>query len=196
MSFAAPLKAMLRRLDPLIGHDLYAGCCAECGDQPEVTEVRMSDAAKFGFDDESLKHSPWAAEVRDLWARFGTEVMRQEHVDYWVDKAFDAIPADAERVVFTDVRFENEADAILDLREAEITASLWQITRPGVRGGGWGDHASEQLAGQLGEDVQIVNDGELGDLPEGVQAALDITLSGKIPGQLEFDFDYLIDEME
>lgn len=185
MSFAAPLKAMLRRLDPIIGHDLYAGCCADCNDA-DVTEVRMSDALKFGFDDESLKESLWAEEVRGLWERLGTEVMRSEDPDYWIDRAFDSIPADAERIVFTDVRFQNEADAILDLREAEITSSLWQIVRPGYEAG---DHASEQLAGLLGEEVQLVNDGELGDISPGVQVALDVTLSGKIPGQMEFELD-------
>jgi len=181
---------MLRRLDPIIGHDLYAGCCAECSDQPEVTEIRMSDAAKFGFDDQSLKHSPWAEEVRELWERFGTDVMRREDVNYWVDKAFDAIPTEADRVVFTDVRFDNEAGSILDLRDAEITSSLWQITRPGVRGGGWGDHAAEQLAGQLGEEVQIINEGTLDDLAAGVAEALELVINNKIPGQMAFDLPW------
>ncbi|HJV99841.1 MAG TPA: hypothetical protein VJ617_12180, partial [Arthrobacter sp.] len=118
MAFATPIKEMLRRLDPIIGHELYAGCCAECSDSPEVTEVRLSDALKFGFDDQSLKYSPWAEEVRDLWQRFGTEVFREEDEDYWVKIAQKALQeTTAERVVFTDVRFENEADFIYAIRE-------------------------------------------------------------------------------
>lgn len=187
MAFADPLKAMVRRLDPIIGHELYVGCCDECNDT-EVTEVRMSDALKFGFDDNSLKESPWAEEVRDLWQRFGTDVMRAEDPDYWVRVAeadLWEVAAHTDRIVFTDVRFENEALMIQTL-PGEATVALWEIARPGYEGD---DHESEQLAGLLGELVQIINDGELGDLDEGVQVALDMTLSGKIPGQMELEFD-------
>ena len=190
MAFATPIKAMLRRLDPIIGHDLYAGCCAECSDSPEVTEVRMSDALKFGFDDESLKHSPWAEEVRDLWQRFGTEVMRQEDDDYWIQAAWRAIPAEAVRVVFTDVRFENEAEWIYD-RLGDPENTLWRIVRPDQQP--TDDHISEQKAGLLGEEVTIINDGSLEDLAAPVAIAMDLLMSKqpeKTPGQMELDLDW------
>lgn len=187
MSFAAPLKAMLRRLDPIIGHDLYAGCCAECSDQPEVTEVRLSDALKFGFDDDSLKYSPWAEEVRDLWQRLATDCIREEDEDFFVSLAELQIEiSPAERIVFTDVRFENEAEMIYAQESENIHTSLWKIHRPGVTAG---DHVSEQMAGLLGEQVTIINDGEIGDLEEPVALAMDLVLNDEIPGQLAFDFE-------
>jgi hypothetical protein len=196
MAFADPLKRMLRRLDPIIGHDLYAGCCAECSDQPEVTEVRMSDALKFGFDDQSLKHSPWAEEVRDLWVRFGTEVFREEDEDYWVDKAVEAITDEGapSRIVFTDVRFENEAEMIYSLRDEDEfvpqdlrpLSSLWRIARPGFTAG---DHVSEQMVGLLGEEVTILNQGSLEDLEEPVAIAMDLLLNQVYPGQTALDIE-------
>ena len=190
MAFADPLKRMLRNLDPIIGYDLYPGCCPECDDVPDVTEIRMSDAAKFGFDDQSLKHSPWAEEVRDLWERFGTDVFREEDEDYWVRKSAQAMAgSDAERIVFTDVRFENEADFIIGLdshHSGYYDSSLWWVSRPGTFGG---EHPAEQMAGLLGEEIHILNDGSLEDLEYPVQLAMDRLLNGdQIPGQLAFDF--------
>lgn len=189
LAFAEPLKAMLRRLDPIIGHDLYAGCCAECSDQPEVTEVRLSDALKFGFDDQSIKHSPWAEEVRDLWERLGTEVFRQEDDFFWVEQAWGAMHEamiNTDRVVFTDVRFENEAEMIQIAGTQEgWQSSLWRIARPGTFGG---EHPAEQMAGLLGEEVTILNDGTLDDLNIPVDLAFSKLTAGELPGQLAFNF--------
>ena len=149
----------------------------------------MSDALKFGFDDNSLKHSPWAEEVRDLWERFGTEVMREEDGDYWVRKAAHAMAlSDSDRIVFTDVRFENEADFIqgLDAHWSDYyDASLWRIARPGQEPG---DHSSDQMAGLLGELLTILNDGPIEDLEQLVDQAVSMVLTEQIPGQLAFDF--------
>lgn len=196
MAFADPLKRMLRRLDPIIGHELYAGCCDDCGDIPEVEEVRFSDAAKFGFDDQSLKYSPWGAEVRDLWQRFGTEVFREEDEDYWVRHAALAInDSEADRIVFTDVRFENEAEMIYDLRDDPWVpkplcplASIWRIDRPGHRPEDI--HESEQMVGLLGEEVTILNDGSLEDLEHPVSLAMALLLGDELPGQLALDLDW------
>lgn len=190
MAFADPLKRMLRRLDPIIGHELYAGCCDDCGDIPEVEEVRFSDAAKFGFDDQSLKYSPWAAEVRELWQRFGTEVFREEDDDYWIQRAWHDIPGEADRVVFTDVRFENEAEWITD-RLQNPRNSLWRVVRPDQ----YPDtvHESEQMVGLLGEEVTILNDGSLEDLEHPVALAMARLLEPapeQTPGQMALDFDW------
>lgn len=194
MAFAEPLKRMLRNLDPIIGHELYAGCCNECSDVPEVTEVRFSDAAKFGFNDQSLKHSPWAEEVRDLWQKFGTEVFREEDEDYWVRLAVSAIhESPSDRIVFTDVRFENEADMIYDLRgedefvpaDARPQSSVWRIARPGLAS--YDVHPSEQMVGLLGEEVTILNIGTLEDLEEPVSIAMSMLMDGTLPGLMNLD---------
>jgi hypothetical protein len=196
MAFADPLKAMLRRLDPIIGHELYAGCCAECSDIPEVTEVRFSDAAQYGFDDQSLKRSPWAEEVRDLWQKFGTEVFREEDEDFWVNKAAKALgETTAERVVFTDVRFENEAEFIYDLgiEHPFKQSSVWRIARPERRG--QDVHESEQMVGLLGEEVTILNMGSLEDLEEPVAIAMGLLLNDELPGQTSINLDELAREL-
>lgn len=41
---------------------------------------------------------------------------RQEDENYWVKRAFEAIPAGTDLAIFTDVRFKNEAQAIKDRR--------------------------------------------------------------------------------
>lgn len=195
MAFADPLKRMLRRLDPIIGHDLYDGCCNECADIPEVTEVRFSDAAQYGFNDQSLKHSPWADEVRDLWQKFGTEVFREEDEDYWVRKAVSAVNDSAsDRIVFTDVRFENEAEMIYDLRDDAWVAkplcplsSVWRIDRPGHRPEDI--HESEQMVGLLGEEVTILNNGSLEDLEEPVAIAMDMLLKRDYPAQTALEIE-------
>lgn len=197
MAFADPLKRMLRNLDPIIGHDLYAGCCHECSDVPEVTEVRFSDAAKFGFGDQSLKYSPWAEEVRALWQKFGTEVFREEDEDYWVGRAEKSLlETTAERIVFTDVRFENEAEWIYFLRDGGVDnvrpgvmlqaqSSVWRIARPGLAS--YDVHPSEQMVGLLGEEVTILNIGTLEDLEEPVSIAMSMLMDDTLPGQMNLD---------
>lgn len=194
MAFAAPLKAMVRKLDPIIGYDLYAGCCNECADIPEVTEIRFSDAAQYGFDDESLKHSPWAEEVRRLWQHFGTELYRSIDEDTWIELAEEAAKESrAERIVFTDVRFENEAEWIYSARQLDgYKASVWRVARPEQRG--QFVHESERMAGLLDEEVTILNDGSLEDLALPVSLAMH-QLMTELPGQTSLNLDELAREL-
>lgn len=194
MSFAAPLKRMLRNVDPIVGYDVYQGDCP-CGDEgclPEVDTVRLSDLYGMGYDDETIKESPWGDEVRDLWQRFGTDTMRAEDKNYWVDKAAKAILESTEdRIVLTDVRFPNEAEMIYSLGGpftfdgsmyfSEIQSSLWQISRPESEDED--DHESESHAGLLDEELQIINSGTLDELPPAVEHALDFVLNDVIPNQ-------------
>ena len=192
MSFAAPLKRMLRNVDPIVGYDVYADCpCGgdECG--PEVDTVRLSDLYGMGYDDETIKESPWGDEVRGLWQRFGTDTIRAEDKNFWVDKAAkEILESNHDRIVFTDVRFPNEAEMILNLGGpftfdgsmylSGIQTSLWQISRPEADPD---DHESESHAGLLDEDLQIINDGTLDELPLMVKAALDYVIDDVIPNQ-------------
>jgi hypothetical protein len=192
MSFADPLKRLLLNLDPIVGYDVYRDC--SCGDDecgPDVDTVRLSDLYGMGYDDQTIKESPWADEVRALWQRFGTDVMRAENKDVWVDKAAKALlESTNDRVVFTDVRFPNEADMITNLAGpftfdgsmyfSDIASSLWQVSRPEAEGD---HHESESWAGQLYEEIQIINSGTLDELPPAVAQSLAYTLDGEIPGQ-------------
>ena len=83
--------------------------------------------------------------------RFGTEVGRHMFgEDFWVDTAIDKIP-DGSKVVFADVRFPNEANAIKSLG-----GEVWRINREGY--GAANDHISEHALDNYEFDHVISND--------------------------------------
>jgi len=187
MAFADPLKRMIEKLDPILGyHKEY--CCENC--DAEVEEVRLSTLLAYGMTQDEIKRDfLYGAELRRLWQDFGTDLMRAEDEDYWVARAERALEeAAAERVVFTDVRFENEAEMIYAQRGENIQSSVWRIARPSLHP--TDVHVSEQMVGLLGEEITILNDGSLEDLKVLVNEALDVTIDAEIPGQLELDLDW------
>jgi hypothetical protein len=84
----------------------------------------------------------------------GTEVGREmfgQHV--WIDKALESASG-LDRVVYSDVRFHDEAEAILN-----AGGRLWRVTRPGV--GPVNDHKSDNEMDSYPDsafDLTIVND--------------------------------------
>jgi hypothetical protein len=94
--------------------------------------------------------------VRVLLQRFGTDVGRELFgEDFWVEQAFRGLGD--EDVVFTDVRFLNEAEAI-----RERGGVVWQVVRPGV--GAVNGHVSESDLAGFDFNAVILNDGSLEDL--------------------------------
>lgn len=179
MSFAAPLKRMVKNLDPIVGFR-SAGCCDIC--EGEIEPVYLSDLYASGMTDEQIKASEYGDEARRYWQRFGTDVMRAEQDDYWIlAAAADMRKSGADRVVFTDCRFPNEADFIYELSGYGTTSSVWQVVRPGVTLPP-GAHVSEQWTGRLGEEVTLHNDGTIEELAENVKIALDFLDSDKRAG--------------
>lgn len=82
--------------------------------------------------------------------------------DWW--KNFRAGAAIADFCLVTDVRFDNEAERII-----ELGGSIWRIVRDGS---GAGEHASEQeLPGEL-VSITIDNNGTLNDLSESVETIM------------------------
>jgi hypothetical protein len=150
MSFADPMREALRRLDPLI----TVG---------EMRGVSLASAIN-GLGWESLKSvSP---DVRGLMQRMGTEVGRDMFgQNFWVDAAIDSIE-DGSKVVFADVRFANEAEAIKNLG-----GEVWRISRNGV--GPANDHISETALNDYIFDVYIKNDGTIEDTNKCVDDLLD-----------------------
>lgn len=142
MAFADPMKEALVKLDPLI----------TVGDMHGVS---LSTAVRnLGW--EALKDlSP---EVRPLLQRMGTEVGRNMFgQDFWVDYAIGQ-SWKHENVVFSDVRFLNEAQAI-----SSNWGHNWRVNRPGV--GPANDHISEtQLDDYPKLDAVIENSGSLKEL--------------------------------
>jgi hypothetical protein len=96
-------------------------------------------------------------EVRKLLQRMGTEVGRDMFGDsFWVDQAFKRIP-EGSIVVFSDVRYQNEADAI-----KQNGGEVWRIERPGVNAAN--DHTSEHDLEKYKFDHKIMNYGPIDDL--------------------------------
>lgn len=191
LSFAKPLKDMVRRLDPIVGGyvDYEADCeCGGCDGQP----TPFSDAiylSDLTLDDEALKRSPYYPEIRRIWQKFGTDCVRTVDENFWLNLMSDtlqALPEDA-KVVIPDARFQNELDLIdgghrpLKKGARHTTFSDWFcqgdydswtfiVERPGVVD--TTGHSSEQVVKLTSVDDTIRNDGTVEDLRKHVDTLL------------------------
>lgn len=149
MSFAEPMKDALAALNPKVDISGYY--------MPLATGLKL-----VGGWEGIKAHS---TEVRPLLQRFGTEVGRNMFGEnFWVDAAISRIP-DGGKVVFADVRFPNEADAI-----KELNGQVWRVRREGF--GAANDHISEHALDSYGFDHLLDNAGTLEDLYEIVDAII------------------------
>jgi len=153
LSFAGPLKKMLRTLDPIIGE--------QYGET-----VRLSEVFEVHSEDQLKRIPVWGDEYRRLMQVLGTECIRAEMDDFWTVLASNQVEDLDKDYVFDDVRFPNEA-ALVKYYNVD---GLWNIYRPGTEAG---SHASEQLAGKLGETLWLGNDGELDKLRHSATMALE-----------------------
>lgn len=152
MSFAQPMKDALVALNPMI--DIYGN------------RMSLKTSIRFMSWDE-LKEA--SSEIRPLLQRLGTEVGREMFGEnFWVDQAIKAIP-DGSRVVFADVRFPNEAEAV-----KKLGGQVWRIERDGY--GPANEHISEHALNKYDFDQRIYNDRDLETLWEKVGV-----LCGELP---------------
>jgi hypothetical protein len=137
ISFALPMRDAIYTLNPIVFN----------------LNSRVSDLVdEFGWD--VAKANP---EVRRLLQVFGTEVGRGIFGEnFWVDQAFKRAE-EYERVVFSDVRFPNEAQAIVDKG-----GQVWRVQREGHKPVNL--HASETAMDNWRFDDLILNHGSLDDL--------------------------------
>lgn len=159
LSFAGPLKKMLRTLDPIMGH--VPGF--------DSIPVRLSDVlAGYANDEAEVKASRYGAEYRRLLQVLGTDCIRAVDQGFWVRAAMQQLTDPNGKYVFDDARFPNEASAVyLQGRRP----ALWHVDRPGHDGGA-GSHSSEQHAGRMGENLTLINDGTIEALHEAVDRAV------------------------
>jgi hypothetical protein len=100
--------------------------------------------------------------------RLGTEVGREMFGDdFWVETALDRIP-DGSKVVFSDARYPNEADAIRDLG-----GKIYRIEREGV--GPANGHASEIALNDYDFDDRIDNSGTVEELYAQIDRVIDVS---------------------
>ena len=156
-AFADPMRDALLRLNPRINIG-------------EMLGVPLLDAvSNLGWD--ALKEH--SADVRHLLQRMGTEVGREMFgEDVWVKKAMEIIDR-CEHVVFSDVRYQNEAEAILN-----AGGVLWRVQRPNV--GPVNNHGSDSALDSYPDEhfsAVIVNNGTIDDLKVVINNALDSLVS-------------------
>lgn len=111
LAFADPMREALVRLDPLI--TINGG----------ATMHLSQGLASLTWED--LK--ALSPDIRPLLQRMGTEVGREMFGEsIWVEQAIKRASA-YDRVVFSDCRFVNEADAVIN-----SDGEVWRINRPGI----------------------------------------------------------------
>ncbi len=155
VAFADKLREALYVLNPVILFDETVH--EEDGDFVRVQHI--VDA--LGWDQAKRQYK----EIRRMLQVLGTEVGREMiGQDVWVDATFKGLDKD-KRYVFTDVRFENEHQAI----DSQI-GLLIKVERPGV--GPANDHKSEKPLPDKWFDAHINNNGTIEDLHTKVREIL------------------------
>jgi len=109
-------------------------------------ELRLEIEDTLGTDLPALWRKPYSETVRRLLQWWGTDLRRAEDPDYWVRLAIDRARSSQDiglLPVFTDVRFPNEADAII--RAGGLIVRVWapESVRRERNGGKLPSHESE-----------------------------------------------------
>jgi len=153
VAFAGALKAMVR------AYLEYRGV------EPDMIEMYIEGSLKETPDDLFGGQC-----CREFMQKLGTEFGRNMIYDnIWVDSFADHCEMYS-KVVCTDLRFPNENQQL-----AEMGAIRMRVVSPRKKRNQYSLHSSEQHIADLDVDVEIVNDGTIGELHDKVwSAALDI----------------------
>lgn len=158
LHFADALKAMAKRIDPLLDFD--------GDDNPVHLSDLLTPEGEFPavFPEDNVKVQ--YPEYRRFLQRLGTEGLRYLDDRFWLEQLYREISRlshhGVDKFVIPDCRFPNEAQFIFDeLPMDGCVTALVEVVRPGVERG---THASEAYAGRMGENWELVNDGTLMEL--------------------------------
>lgn len=162
VAFADKLREVLYELNPIV-FQTWERKSETFLDTEPITVWVQDVIAEHGWD--GYKETIYGPEIRRLLQRLGTEAGRQTLWDsIWVDAALTGHPEDA-RLVITDCRFPNEAEAV-----TERGGSIWRVKRPGV--GPANDHPSETSLDDWNFDVRVSNNGTIEQLADAVRRAV------------------------
>lgn len=145
IAFADTIRKFLYEINPMVA-------CSPTGYLKDLVNL-------VGWD--KAKQEP---QVRRLLQDLGVAARDLIGPNVWVDAAMASVD-DSEKVVITDVRFENEADCI-----NSMGGQLWRIKRPGVEA--VNAHISETQMDGYKVDQIIVNNGTVEDLELLVQTRM------------------------
>ena len=114
-------------------------------------------AINFGWDGQ--KDERGRALLQDLGM-----AARRYNPNFWIEQLTWPTKSRAHNLpqVFTDVRFQNEADYV-----RSIGGIIVRIVRPGIISG---NHESELKQSEIAADIEIVNDGTIEDLHNKIRA--------------------------
>lgn len=132
----------------------------------------------INYDREQIVQ-PWGMSVRDMLQRLGTECAREVfRQDFWMMRADITLATDpmyAEGFVMKDIRFDNEAEWILD--KGGVVLMLHRSV-----GGIAEEHKSERGVSDHLISKRIPNEGTLGDLEILLETALSKHVGVKLNG--------------
>lgn len=151
VSFADPIRDALINLDPLVDTSISS-------DQMTLTAPeRLSSVITFAGGWDAAKRS--FPDVRRLLQRLGTEAIRSLDPDFWVRVALRKAHSTDRPVVFPDVRFENEIEAI-----RSRGGIIGRVERPGI--GPVNAHTSETGLTTHPADLAVLNVGDVDQMSE------------------------------
>lgn len=153
VAFADKLREAVYTLDPVVAYE--RGHSHETVDKGWMPIHLRQVIDVYGWD--GYKETKFGPEIRRIVQRMGTDVGRNilgENI--WVDAAFASLDPNG-KYVFTDCRFDNEAQTVKD-RGGQV----WRVDRPGVEP--VNDHISEIGLDNFNFDVRLDNDGTVSDL--------------------------------
>jgi len=134
---------------------------------PNFRDTLLQQAVdNYGWDEVKKDQS-----VRRMLQNLGVGARKTFGKNFWVQQALRRVHFE-ENWVITDVRFQNEANAIRKYDNAE----LWRIKRPGVEA--VNGHISEHDLDDYKFDQILKNEGTLEDLTNMVRRRMEFTLNG------------------
>lgn len=146
---------------------------AECISLMNEIKVNGEITVRIPRDEQYTAPYEHTISGRSFLQYYGTEAHRDVFgYDFWVDAVLSGYDI-REVLVVTDVRFDNEAQAVRDKGGV-----IWEVKRPGIRTAH--AHPSEQGVDPDLVDLTIVNDGTLDDLKSNVLTLVEQKLTGYV----------------
>lgn len=153
VAFADKLRSALYTLNPIVVADQEHHGMLPVNYSGPVYRRLSSIIDEYGWD--GYKKSPFSNEIRKLIQTFGTDIGRDmigENV--WVNATLESLPESGD-IVITDIRFENEMNAVLSMPNSTV----WRVVRPGS--GPVNNHVSETSLDTKHFEVVLYNDGDI-----------------------------------
>jgi len=147
IAFADKLKDLALRLDPIVGVESLSG---------DLFFTRVQELVDSqGWEDAKKQH-----DVRHLLQRLGNEAREVLGDNVWVEAVRGQLLtyiSENKNVVFTDVRYENEAQLV-----HAYGGKMVRVVRPNVQA--LNNHVTETNVDLISVDDTIMNDGTINDL--------------------------------